>query len=107
MPSESIKPIIFISYAHADEPEKPRGEEIAWLTFVMKFLRPAVKSGVFDQWVDREMRGGAEWDPQIEAKLQACDIFVLLVSANSMASGYIIDKELEIARERNLHIYPL
>src|SRR5271166_5265593 len=107
----SAKPIIFISYAHADEPEKPRGEEIAWLTFVMKFLRPAVKNGVFEQWVDREMRGGAEWDPEIEAKLRACDIFALLVSANSMASNYIIDKELEIARKRQaageLHVYPL
>ena len=58
------------------------------------------------------MRGGAEWDPEIEAKLRACDIFVLLVSANSMGSNYIIDKELEIARERRaagdvLHVYPL
>jgi hypothetical protein len=40
----SAKPIIFISYAHLDEPEKPRGEEVQWLSFVMKFLRPAVKS---------------------------------------------------------------
>ena len=23
MPSDSIKPLVFISYAHADEPEKP------------------------------------------------------------------------------------
>src|SRR5262245_55738732 len=47
----SAKPLIFISYAHADEPEKPRGEEIQWLTFVMKFLRPAVKGGEFTVWV--------------------------------------------------------
>ena len=45
MSSDSAKPIIFLSYAHLDEPEKPRGEEIQWLTFVMKFLRPAVKIG--------------------------------------------------------------
>ena len=44
----SAKPLIFISYAHVDEPEKPRGEEIQWLSFVMKFLRPAVKSREFD-----------------------------------------------------------
>jgi hypothetical protein len=25
---QSAKPLIFISYAHADEPEKPRGEEV-------------------------------------------------------------------------------
>jgi hypothetical protein len=105
------KPLIFISYAHLDEPEKPRGEEIQWLTFVMKFLRPAVKSGIFDPWVDRLMAGGTKWDAEIERKLRACDIFVLLVSANSMGSNYIIDKELEIALEREaageLHVSPL
>jgi TIR domain len=55
---------------------------------------------------------GAKWNPEIERNLRACDIFVLLVSANSMSSNYIIDKELEIARKRQaaadgLHIYPL
>ncbi len=107
----SAKPIIFISYAHADEPEKPRGEEVAWLTFVMKFLRPAVKSGEFAVWDDRKMPGGTKWNPEIQRHLRGCDIFVLLVSANSMASNYIIDKELEIACGREakgeIIIYPL
>ena len=111
MSSNSAKPIIFLSYAHLDEPEKPRGEEIQWLTFVMKFLRPAVKSGEFRIWVDRQMQGGTKWDKEIEGHLLACNIFVLLVSANSMGSDYIIDKELEIARRRQtageLHVYPL
>jgi tetratricopeptide (TPR) repeat protein len=111
MPSDSAKPIIFLSCAHLDEPEKPRGEEIQWLTFVMKFLRPAVKSGEFRIWVDRQMQGGTKWDKEIEGHLLACNIFVLLVSANSMGSDYIIDKELEIARRRqtagDLHVYPL
>ena len=43
--------------------------------------------------------------------MRDCDIFILLVSANSMASDYIIDKELEIARQREatgeIEIYPL
>ena len=108
----SAKPLIFISYAHLDEPEKPCGAEVAWLTFVMKFLRPAVKSGEFTVWDDRHIPGGLKWNSEIERNLRACDIFVLLVSANSMSSNYIIDKELEIALERHaasdgLHIYPL
>ena len=107
----SAKPIIFISYAHLDEPEKPRGEEVQWLSFVMKFLQPGVKGRKYEVWMDRLMPGGADWNPEIESKLRACDIFVLLVSANSMASDYIIDKELEIACERKakgeIEIYPL
>ena len=42
------------------------------------------------------MPGGTDWDPEIEEKLRACDIFILLVSA----SDYIVDKEIAIIRER-------
>jgi hypothetical protein len=100
MSMQTTKPVIFVSYAHADEPENPRGEEIQWLSFVMKFLRPAVRSGHFAVWADRQMPGGTKWDQEIDRHLRGCDIFILLVSANSMGSEYIIDKELDIARER-------
>jgi hypothetical protein len=107
-----VKPVIFISYSHKDEPESPRPDEIAWLSFVRTYLKPAVKDGVFDLWVDECILGGDDWDPEIERKLHACDIFVLLVSANSMASDYIIDNEIAIIRERqergeSVHFYPL
>ncbi len=49
------------------------------------------------------MLGGTDWDPEIERNLRACHVFVLLVSAHSMASttsSYIIDKEITIIRER-------
>ena len=56
--------------------------------------------------------GGADWSPEIEAKARACDIFVLLVSANSTGSDYIVDKEIPIVRERQRNgdgvwFYPL
>ena len=35
------KPLVFISYAHADEPENPGDGEVKWLTFVKEFLKPA------------------------------------------------------------------
>ncbi len=46
------KPIIFISYAHADEPEKPAEGQIKWLSFVTGYLRPAVKHGAVEIWFD-------------------------------------------------------
>ena len=112
MSDGSIKPIIFISYSHKDEPEKPADGEIQWLSFVRVKLQPAVKNGVFDLWVDREMMVGDDWQPEIEAKLRACDIFILLVSDNSMSSDYIVDKEIPIIRERQakgdgVHFCPL
>jgi hypothetical protein len=112
MSDVSTKPVIFISYAHADEPETPADGEVQWLTFVMRFLQPAVKSGMFEMWADPMIAGGAGWSPEIETKLRTCDIFVLLVSANSMASDYVVDKEIPIIRARQansepVHFYPL
>jgi len=90
----STKPVIFISYSHKDEPEKPSDGEVQWLSFVRTYLQPAVKNGIVALWVDRNMPGGTTWDAEIERNLQTCDIFILLVSAHSMASDYIIDREI-------------
>jgi AAA ATPase domain/TIR domain len=115
MSSDSTKPLIFISYAHLDEPdppEEPAQGKIRWLSFVMKFLQPGVKGRKYEAWIDRLMPGGADWSPEIETKARACDIFVLLVSANSTGSDYIVDKEIPIVRERQrnsdgVYFYPL
>jgi TIR domain len=106
------KPVIFISYAHADEPEKPREGEEKWLSFVTGHLRPAVKHGAVDIWVDTLMRGGDEWNPEIERKLRECDVFVLLVSRYSTSSDSVVDKEIAIIRDRqnnreDVRFYPL
>jgi TIR domain len=108
----TTKPVIFISYAHADEPEKPREGEVQWLSFVTGHLRPAVKHGAVDIWVDTLMRGGDDWNPEIERKLRECDVFVLLVSRYSTSSDYVVDKEVAIIRERqnnreDVRFYPL
>src|ERR1700722_7824795 len=115
MSSDSTKPLIFISYAHLDEPdppEEPAQGKIRWLSFVMKFLQPGVKGRKYEVWIARLMPGGAAWSPEIETKARACDIFVLLVSANSAGSDYIVDKEIPIVRERQrnsdgVYFYPL
>src|SRR5277367_5465029 len=58
MPNEPYRPRIFISYAHADEPERPAEGEVKWLSFVERYLRPALKQGAVEIWIDRLMRGG-------------------------------------------------
>jgi hypothetical protein len=112
MPTPRTKPVIFISYAHADEPEKPAEGEVRWLSFVERYLRPAQRRGAVEIWTDRLMRGGDPWDPEIKRKLNECDIFVVLVSHNSLSSDYVIGKEIAIIRRRqkngeDVHLYPL
>jgi len=96
--------VIFISYAHEDERK--------WLSFVTGFLKPAERNGTVEIWTDRVMPGGADWVAEIEHKLRVCDIFVLLVSRYSMASDFVVDKEIRVIRERqakaeDVHFYPL
>jgi hypothetical protein len=112
MPTEPKKPLIVISYAHEDEPEDPAEGEVKWLSFVASYLRPAIKHGAVDLWLDRLMPGGADWEREIEQKLRACDVFILLVSRHSLSSDYVVDKEIAIIRERqakgeDVHFYPL
>jgi tetratricopeptide (TPR) repeat protein len=115
MSSDPTKPLVFISYANKDEPDPSDPDaqgKVRWLSFVMDFLRPGVKGRRYEVWIDRLMPGGADWNPEIEAKVRACDIFVLLVSTNSTGSDYILDKEVPIIRERqgkgaSVHFYPL
>jgi hypothetical protein len=112
MPTEPRKPLIVISYAHADEPEHPAEGGVKWLSFVTGYLRPAIKSGAVELWLDRLMPGGADWEREISDKLRACDIFILLVSRHSLSSDYVVDKEIAIIRERQangeeVHFYPL
>jgi len=101
----------FISYAQADEPDKPADGEVQWLSFVRRHLNAAEDSGVFEVWVDHQMDGGTDWSSEIETKLLACDIFLLLVSPCSMASRNV-DKEIKLIRARQangerVHFYPL
>ena len=112
MPTGADKPIIFISYAHEDEPEKPAKGEIKWLSFVTGYLQAGDLAGrgrPLDRPAD-VWRGGLGAGDRAEAG--ACDIFILLVSRHSLASDYVVRKEIAIIRERQangeaLHFYPL
>ena len=107
----TAKPVIFISYSHLDEPEKPGDGEVRWLSFVQKFLRPLEKHGILKTWDDRRIRGGSGWREEISKQLNACDVCILLVSPNSLSSDFILDDEikrmLERRKEEGAHIYPI
>jgi hypothetical protein len=111
MTDGTAKPVIFINYSHRDEPDKPGTDEVPWLTYVQSYLAPAVKSGIFELWVDEHIPGGGDWEADIRRKLAICDIFILLVSNNSLSSGYIVETEFKIVKERkkaeDIHIFPI
>jgi tetratricopeptide (TPR) repeat protein len=107
----TAKPVIFISYSHKDEPKTPGPKDELWLTFVQSHLQPAVKHGMYALWVDEDIPGGGKWREEITAKLNECDVCVLLVSRFSLASDFIIDVEIETLRKRHerghVEIFPI
>jgi hypothetical protein len=103
MQDPKTAPVIFISYSHLDEKA---------FAFVSDYLRSAEKYGVIRIWNDSSIYGGGDWYKEIEKNLRSCDIFILLVSPNSMVSEFVVEREIAVIRERqakseDVHFYPL
>jgi len=90
MLAASAKPLIYVSYSHKDA---------KWLSYVQSHLRPATV-GHAEIWLDRQIKGGDRFQPEVEQHLKDCAIFVLLVSPNSMASEWIRNIEIATIRAR-------
>jgi Tol biopolymer transport system component len=84
---------IFISYSRSDKA-------------IANALVPLLQE-VFERvWIDKELTGGDLWEREIMTRIRDCDIFVLLVSQESLASKYV-KEELDEARRRNKPILPV
>src|SRR5262245_46019949 len=78
-------PTVFISYSHLDEPWKDR---------LVKHLGIAEKQGLLQTWNDRALLGGDDWFAEIINAIERGGVAVLLVSANSLTSGFILNEEV-------------
>lgn len=76
---------VFISYSHKDS---------AHLERLRVHLKPLEKLGVVDVWDDTKIKVGNHWEKEIDAALHQAAIAVLIVSADFLASDFIVDNEL-------------
>jgi len=76
---------VFISYSHADR---------KWLDHLLRHLKPLVREGYIEIFSDKNIRVGADWRRELQAALDAASIAVLIVSADFLASDFIMDQEL-------------
>ena len=73
--------------------------------FVLK-LTSELKSAGFDIWLDQlDIRSGSRWDDVLEEALDDCDIFIVILIPNSVASvnvkdefGYAIDSKNKVCQ---------
>lgn len=91
--SPDSKPIrLFYSYAHEDEPLRNKLEN---------HLTLLKKRGIIEDWHDRRISAGREWEGAIDDNLEASNIILLLVSDDFLASDYCYDKEMKRALEKH------
>lgn len=76
---------VFISYSHQDKEFMHR---------LLVHLRPLEKKGLIDPWVDTRIAAGDNWKNEIQKALEQARVAVLLLSADFLASDFIIDNEL-------------
>lgn len=59
------------------------------------------REGGISDWVDREIKAGADVDREIATQLDSCQLFLALVSPDFLSSGYCYDTEMKRAIERH------
>ena len=76
---------LFISYSHRDKDSLDR---------LLIHLKPLEKEGLIDLWVDTRLSAVDKWKLRIEESLRNARVAILLVSADFLASDFIVDNEL-------------
>lgn len=85
---------IFFCYAHEDE---------TLLNKLKSHLSPLKRNGLIDEWYDRDISAGSEWQQEIEEHLNTAQIILLLVSPDFINSDYCYGIEMKRAIERHEH----
>lgn len=83
---------LFIAYSRKDA---------ILLDELKTYLQPIVIKYKLTIWDDKEIDAGATWELEIKKNLISADIFLFLITANSLASDYFHNKELAFAIERH------
>jgi Clp amino terminal domain, pathogenicity island component/TIR domain len=76
---------VFISYSHGDK---------CCFDRLLVHLKPLERQKAITAWSDQNLRAGDKWREKIEGTLHEAAVAVLLVSADFLASDFIVENEL-------------
>lgn len=87
---DQIKHKVFISYSHSDE---------KYLQQLLNHISIMKKEGLVEEWHDRKLIPGQEWENEISDNLLSATVILLLVSSDFLGSDYCFDIEMKKAME--------
>ena len=86
-------------------------EDAAFKNELLRQLAPFAQMGLLEKWDDSNILPGEEWEKSIEKALEASQIVLMLVSADSLFSNFIqrreLKKALEQKREGSTRVIPI
>ncbi len=89
---------VFVSYAHEDQ---------AWRQRFEVLLTPLVRRHGLTVWTDQAIGPGRRWRPEIDTAISRSQVALLLVSADFLASDFIIDHELPALLRHRVRLAPV
>ena len=93
---------LFISYSHRDE--EPYVEEFK------KHIAPLKENGLIEEWYDRKILPGEDYQSKIDNNLENADIICLFISANFLSSESCRqekEKALELRKKKGISVIPI
>lgn len=100
IPAQKLR--VFISYSHLDK---------NCLDRLLVHLKPMENQNLIDCWSDKKIKIGEKWKTEVMTNLDNAAVAVLLISADFLASDFIVNQELPPlllkAETKGLRILPV
>ena len=92
---------LFISYSHFDE---------GHINCFTKHIAPLKNKGLLEEWYDRKIIAGKEFQDDIDTNLQDADVICLAISASFLSSSACLKEKaqaLELKRKKGVTVVPV
>ncbi|MDR2836013.1 MAG: TIR domain-containing protein [Bacteroidales bacterium] len=92
---------LFVSYCHKDE---------NLVSNFISHITPLKDNGIIEEWYDRKIETGNEFQKDIDNNIEKADIICLMISANFLSSTACMkekDVALKLRREKGVRIIPI
>ena len=92
---------LFISYSHLDEEH---------INEFIKHIAPLKNNGLIEDWYDRKILAGQDFQDKIDNKLENADIICLFISANFLSSNACMKEKrnaLKLKKTKGIVVVPI